>query len=138
MLLLKYFVSWSALLNVLSILILPTVLYHSVQCIQSKHFRAVGKFAKLLQISQTEYITIEQLRKFYLNYVFLYFVYLKMIAKMIAKEVTPIPAAAPDIKVTRNGVCSRFEKEKHLLTLQQNNDQKTVKIQKGYVYVSRF
>lgn len=44
-----------------------------------------------------------------------------MIAKMIAKEVTPIPAAAPDIKVTRNGVCSRFE-EKHLLTLQQNND----------------
>lgn len=45
-----------------------------------------------------------------------------MIEKMIAKEVTPIPAAAPDIKVTRNGVCSRFEKEKHLLTLQQNND----------------
>lgn len=57
---------------------------------------------------------------------------------MIAKEVTPIPAAAPDIKVTRNGVCSRFEKEKHLLTLQQNNDQQTVKIQKAYVYVSRF
>lgn len=57
---------------------------------------------------------------------------------MIAKEVTPIPAAAPDIKVTRNGVSSRFEKEKHLLTLQQNNDQQTVKIQKAYVYVSRF
>lgn len=73
-----------------------------------------------MQISQ--YTTIEQLRKFYLNYIFLYFVYLKMIEKMIAKEVTPIPAAAPDIKVTRNGVSSRFEKEKHLLTLQQNND----------------
>lgn len=29
-----------------------------------------------------------------------------MIAKMIAKEVTPIPTAAPDIKETRNGVCS--------------------------------
>lgn len=48
---------------------------------------------------------------------FLYFVYFKLIVRMIVKEVILILVVVLDIKVIRNGVCFRFEKEKYLLIL---------------------